>query len=101
MACGTPIALSSEQFHAPFMNSKYTPFSFHLSPDEPEIAAQQIDHALKLVNETWRTNVKVHFEMKNNIENVIVPQFKRIFELIKQTPHAEMGKIYDHLLTEG
>jgi Glycosyltransferase len=108
MSCGTPVMLASEQYHPGWMNSLSTPLSFHISPDEPDIAAQQIHETMKLVknDNIWRERsvtlaVKTYFEEVNGVDNIIVPQFDRLLSLIAQTPHKKRQEMFDTLLTEN
>jgi hypothetical protein len=100
--------LASEQYHPGWMNSLSTPLSFHISPDEPDIAAQQIHETMKLVknDNIWRERsvtlaVKTYFEEVNGVDNIIVPQFDRLLSLIAQTPHKKRQEMFDTLLTEN
>lgn len=98
MACGTPIMLSNEIYHPRWMNSLATPLSFHVSADEPEIAAQQINLALDMINLEWRTYVQKYYEWNNDVENVIIPQFKQLFSMIAKTPHKKRQDLFNSLL---
>lgn len=100
MCCGTPVMLSNEQYHPGWMHSTSTPYSFHITPEDPDIAAGQINHALTLIDSSkgWREAVKNVFETANGVENVIIPQFEQLFSLIALWPHKERQGMFNQLL---
>jgi glycosyltransferase involved in cell wall biosynthesis len=100
MACGTPIALSNEQYHAPLIryHHDHSIHSFHIDSDNPALAAKQINRALQCTEiSTCNTDVIDYFNSTHGIE-AIYPQYAALFNRIFQTPHKDRQKWFDSLL---
>ena len=98
MSCGTPVMLSQEKYHAPCIHSVRTPFSFHVNADEPALAARQINYALKMTCDEFRTGTYDYYQSVNGVDNIIYPQFATLFEDILQTPHEKRQNLFNKLL---
>lgn len=98
MACGTPVALFMEQYHAPDIRWNHCTRSFHIDADYPERAAQQIHYALSLIDDNWHRGVLQYFHNTHDINTVICPQFSALFNRIFQTPHMDKQTWFDTLL---
>ncbi len=98
MACGCPVAIGTPRIHAPFVQK--SPFNFQIDFSDHIEAAKSIHSALKRINrhgERWRTEVKNYYEAHNGIENVIIPQFKRLFDVIRPVEKADRRILRDTL----
>jgi len=98
MACGTPVALSNEQYHAPLIRCDHTPRSFHVDSGNPAIAAKQINYALQMCADIdWNIETLDYFNSTHGIET-IYPQYAALFNRIFQTPHNKRQEWFDSLL---
>lgn len=100
MSCGTPVMLAHEEYHAPCIRYGARNTNFHIDADDPVLAAQQIRATLEvmyLVVDPHGTTYK-HFQRINGIDEVIYPQFERLFSQVLKTPHNRRQDLFDALL---
>lgn len=87
MSVGCPVMITRPEIHAPFITK--VPYNFSLSTDPNEMA-RQIHFALQVVtHELWRANVRLNYHLHNDIEKVIIPQFKKVFDLVFRTEYKD------------
>jgi glycosyltransferase involved in cell wall biosynthesis len=98
MSCGTPVMLAMEQYHAPCIRSDNTAMSFHITPDEPALAVQQINHAMKLIDENFHSATHRYYQSVNGIDEVVYPRFAALFRRILNTSHTYRQGWFDDLL---
>ncbi len=98
MSCGCPVAIFKPEIHAPFVRS--CPYNFTIDFSDSIEAAKSIHAALRTINrhgEKWRAEVKAYYEAHNGIDEVIIPQFKRLFDVIRPAEKADRRILRDTL----
>ncbi len=101
LCCGTTLMIANPEFHPPFFRH---PYVFCIDPRFPEIAAEQLAYALTTINsqhENWRQDVHRFYKQENGLEEVVFPQFKNAFNLIKTTPHSKKDAAIRALLNNS
>lgn len=101
MSCGTPVMLANEEYHAPCIRYDNSPCTFDINPDNPELAAGQINKALTemfMFRHDFHQMTYNYFQDVNGIDEVIYPQFEQLFSQVLKTPHNRRQDLFDVLL---
>lgn len=97
MACGTSIVLANEQYHTPVINSKHCPWSFHIDPEDPSVAAQQLYYALQLHSISLRQGTRNYFQATHGIDT-LMDRYSFLFNLLHKNEQQDKQTVFDQLI---
>jgi hypothetical protein len=96
-ACGTPAFVRHEQYHPKFMTRLGSTVNFlAIHPDDPYQCALQLAAIMDLKD--IRQETFQWFIQNSDLDTIVYPQFKRLFEFMAETKYANRRKMEE--LTE-
>lgn len=90
---GCPVILGGTSRHSPIFADLKTGCTITANPDDPLKVSSDIKRSLDIHTEGLRDHVHNHFERVNGMDQVIMPEMKRLFDIIRNNPIPDVGAL--------
>lgn len=91
LCCGCPILLETPKRHAPFISLR--PDFIVQNPDNLQALAKQMEDVLRLDSPEVYPSVFQFHEEHSSVENVILPEMRKLFGVMREYPVANVEKL--------
>ena len=86
LSCGCPVILGGTSRHSPIFADMKIGCRITDNPNDPVKVSLDIKRSLEIHTEGLRDHTQSYFERTNGMDQVVIPEMKRLFDVIRKNP---------------